>query len=111
MEENLTAIVLLVLHWVETEVELCKQVEMLDVLELRHLDNVVEGEVQKAQTLYVMKPRQVPNMVLGEVELLQVGQVAQTRDLTNLILGEVKVLQVQSVQVLDLRDLVHAQRE
>ena len=39
---------LLVLHWVETEVELCKQVEMLDVLELRHLDDVVEGEVQEA---------------------------------------------------------------
>ena len=70
--QDLTAIVLLVLHWVVAEVELSQQIELLDVLELEDLDDVVESEVQEAKTLDMMKPSQVSNVVLREIELLQV---------------------------------------
>ena len=70
--QDLTAIVLLVLHWVVAEVELSQQIELLDVLELEDLDDVVESEVQEAKTLDMVKPSQVSNVVLREIELLQV---------------------------------------
>lgn len=39
--ENLAAIVLLVLYWVEAEVQLCEQIESLDILQLKHLNDIV----------------------------------------------------------------------
>lgn len=39
--ENLAAIMLLVLYWVEAEVQLCEQIESLDILQLKHLNDIV----------------------------------------------------------------------
>ena len=50
-------------------------------------------------------------MVLREVELLKEGQVAQTGDLANLVLRQVQVFQAEPIQVLDLGDLIHAERK
>ena len=40
--EDLAAIVLLVLHGVKAEVKLSQQVEFLNILELKHLHDVIE---------------------------------------------------------------------
>ena len=53
----------------------------------------------------------MPDVVLGEVELLEVRKHAQTSNLADLVLAEVQVFKVESVQVLNLSDLVHAKRE
>ena len=91
MVQDLTAVVLLVLHWVVAEVELSQQVELLDVLELEDFGDVVESEIQEAKALDILKPSQVSNVVLREVEFLEIWQVAQARDLADLILCQVEV--------------------
>ena len=62
--KHLAAVVLLVLNWVEREVELREEVELLDVLKLKNLHDVVEGKVQEAEGFDVMEPGEEADVVL-----------------------------------------------
>ena len=50
MVEDLTFVVLFVLDWVKCEVNLCEQFELLNVLKLEHFCDLVEGEVEEAES-------------------------------------------------------------
>ena len=69
MEQDLLSIMFLVLDWIEAEVELCEEAEALDELQLQHLDDVVEGEVEEAKRFDVLKTSEVLDMVLREIKL------------------------------------------
>lgn len=43
--KDLTAIMLLVLNWIEGEVKLCNEIQTLNKLQLQYFYDVVEGEV------------------------------------------------------------------
>ena len=42
MEQQLSSIVLLVLNWIEAEVKICEEAELLNILQLENLLNLVE---------------------------------------------------------------------
>ena len=87
MVEDLTLIVLFVLDWVKWEVELCEQFELLDILQLEHFSDLVEGDIEEAKSLNVLKADEVPDRVLGNVELAEAGQVAEATDFSDWIVG------------------------
>ena len=89
--ENLAPVVLLVLDWIEAEVELCEEAEALDELQLQHLDDVVEGEVEEAKRFDVLKTSEVLNMVLREVQLFQEGQLAQAGHSSDLVVRQIEL--------------------
>ena len=61
--EYLASVVFLVLHWIEAEVKLGEQTETLNILELKHLDDVVQSKVQEAKTINVMQSSEESNMI------------------------------------------------
>ena len=65
MVEHLGPIVLFVLDWVKGEVDLGEQIKLLNVLQLEHFHDVVEGEVEEAERGDVLEAGEVPDMVLG----------------------------------------------
>ena len=106
MVEDLTFVVLFVLDWVKWEIELCEQFKLLDVLELEHFWDLVEGNIEEAECLDILETNEVPDSVLGNVELAEAGQVAEATDPRDWIVGKAELLEVQAVQVLNFRDIV-----
>lgn len=106
MVEDLTFVVLFVLDWVKWEIELCEQFKLLDVLELEHFWDLVEGNIEEAECLYILETNKVSDSVLRNVELAEAGQVAEATDPRDWIVGKAELLEVQAVQILNLRDIV-----
>lgn len=95
--ENLAAVVLFVLDWVEAEVELRQQIQSLNELQLEHLGHTVQCQVQETQGAYLLEANKVCDVILAEIKLFEAAQIAQTGDPADLILGQMQLLQVQIV--------------
>ena len=55
MVEDLTFVVLFVLDWVKWEIEFCEQFKLLDVLELEHFWDLVEWNIEEAESLDILE--------------------------------------------------------
>ena len=55
MVEELATVVLLVLDWVEGEIKLGKQVQLLNIPQLKYFNDIIEGEIEEAKRADILK--------------------------------------------------------
>lgn len=109
MKQTLQPIKLTALQWIDTEVDLREQWQILNKLQLIDFLDVIQIQVEELQRLNCFKPLELTNLIFWKVEGSQNWQRLKALDACQLIGADEELLDPQVGQILDFWDLVPVQ--